>query len=102
MFPQALRNLGVAALLSAGVALTGAFATGCSAPSDTSNNAVVGQAAPATQADAQPGRPPQPPGLADPNSKCTDQYDYSADSRSNAEINSIGDSTHTCPPVQHG
>ncbi|WP_033254329.1 lipase chaperone [Kitasatospora phosalacinea] len=32
--------------------------------------------------------------------KCTDQLDYAGDSRSNAEINSIGDSTGTCPPVK--
>ncbi|GAA4858686.1 hypothetical protein [Saccharopolyspora rosea] len=102
MFPQPLRNFGVAALLSAGVALTGAFATGCSLPSDTSDNAAVGRtaAAPAAQTDAQPGQVPLPPGPRDPNMKCTDQYDYSADSRSNAEINSVSDTT--CPPIQHG
>uniref|UniRef100_A0AAU3GZH1 Secreted protein n=1 Tax=Streptomyces sp. NBC_01401 TaxID=2903854 RepID=A0AAU3GZH1_9ACTN len=32
--------------------------------------------------------------------KCTDQIDYAGDSRSNAEINSIGADTGTCPPVQ--
>jgi hypothetical protein len=31
--------------------------------------------------------------------KCTDQNDYSGDSRSNAEINSIGERTGRCPPV---
>jgi hypothetical protein len=31
--------------------------------------------------------------------KCTDQDDYSGDSRSNAEINSIGERTGHCPPV---
>ncbi|MFC8717328.1 hypothetical protein ACFUEL_07955, partial [Kitasatospora sp. NPDC057198] len=34
--------------------------------------------------------------------KCTDQLDYAGDSRSNAEINSIGDSTGTCPAPQGG
>ncbi|MEE1799997.1 hypothetical protein PUR57_15170 [Streptomyces sp. JV176] len=33
--------------------------------------------------------------------KCTDQIDYAGDARSNAEINSIGEDTGTCPPVQH-
>ncbi|MFI8346557.1 hypothetical protein ACIGA3_04165, partial [Streptomyces sp. NPDC085596] len=36
----------------------------------------------------------------DPGTKCTDQVDYAGDSRSNAEINSIGEGTGTCPPVQ--
>ena len=32
--------------------------------------------------------------------KCTDQLDYAGDPRSNAEINSIGEDTGTCPPVE--
>nr|WP_237556024.1 hypothetical protein [Streptomyces sp. SID5914] len=32
--------------------------------------------------------------------KCTDQLDYAGDPRSNAEINSIGEETGICPPVQ--
>ncbi|MGH3377327.1 MAG: hypothetical protein ACRDP6_21555 [Actinoallomurus sp.] len=36
---------------------------------------------------------------AKPGAKCTDQNDYSGDSRSNAEINSIGERTGHCPPV---
>ncbi|MEV4043313.1 hypothetical protein [Streptomyces sp. NPDC049744] len=32
--------------------------------------------------------------------KCTDQVNYAGDPRSNAEINSIGEETGTCPPVQ--
>ncbi|MCX3062065.1 hypothetical protein [Streptomyces beihaiensis] len=31
--------------------------------------------------------------------KCTDQRNYAGDPRSNAEINSIGEKTGTCPPV---
>lgn len=31
--------------------------------------------------------------------KCTDRIDYAGDPRSNAEINSIGEQTGTCPPV---
>ncbi len=34
--------------------------------------------------------------------KCTDQVNYAGDPRSNAEINSIGERTGTCPPVQSG
>ncbi|MFC9944433.1 hypothetical protein, partial [Streptomyces pratensis] len=37
---------------------------------------------------------------AESGAKCTDQVDYAGDSRSNAEINSIGEDTGTCPPVQ--
>lgn len=40
-----------------------------------------------------------PPGPSDPHQKCTDQYDYAGDSRSNAEINSIGSDTGTCPAI---
>ena len=32
--------------------------------------------------------------------KCTEQNDYSGDSRSNSEINNIGERTGHCPPVQ--
>lgn len=33
--------------------------------------------------------------------KCTDQINYAGDPRSNAEINSIGEQTGHCPPIQH-
>ncbi|GAB3990147.1 hypothetical protein GCM10029978_117250 [Actinoallomurus acanthiterrae] len=32
--------------------------------------------------------------------KCTDRINYAGDSRSNAEINSIGERTGHCPPVE--
>ncbi|WP_405389167.1 hypothetical protein OG596_15350 [Streptomyces sp. NBC_01102] len=32
--------------------------------------------------------------------KCTDQLNYTGDPRSNAEINSTGKDTGTCPPVE--
>ena len=35
-----------------------------------------------------------------PDTKCTDQINYAGDPRSNAEINSIGEETGYCPPVQ--
>lgn len=37
---------------------------------------------------------------AESDTKCTDQRDYAGDARSNAEINSIGENTGTCPPVK--
>jgi hypothetical protein len=39
---------------------------------------------------------PKKPGVS-----CTNQIDYAGDPRSNAEINSIGEQTGYCPPVQH-
>ncbi|MEU5268436.1 hypothetical protein AB0G77_07820, partial [Streptomyces hygroscopicus] len=38
---------------------------------------------------------PKKPGM-----KCTDQINYAGDPRPNAEINSIGENTGHCPPVQ--
>lgn len=35
-----------------------------------------------------------------PDTKCTDQINYAGDPRSNADINSIGEETCYCPPVQ--
>ncbi|MDN5915667.1 MAG: hypothetical protein L0I76_11255 [Pseudonocardia sp.] len=32
--------------------------------------------------------------------RCTDRTNHAGDPRSNAEINSIGESTGTCPPVR--
>ncbi|MFR0359464.1 hypothetical protein [Streptomyces sediminimaris] len=34
--------------------------------------------------------------------KCTDQIDYAGDPRSNAQINSIGENTGTCPAPRTG
>ncbi|MFE0691347.1 hypothetical protein ACFV0Z_24720 [Streptomyces xiamenensis] len=36
----------------------------------------------------------------DPAQSCTDQFDYAGDSRSNAEINTIGEETGTCPEAE--
>ncbi|MEU5027219.1 hypothetical protein [Streptomyces milbemycinicus] len=35
-----------------------------------------------------------------PDTKCTDQINYAGDPRPNADINSIGEETGYCPPVQ--
>ncbi|MFE7072738.1 hypothetical protein ACFU96_21910 [Streptomyces sp. NPDC057620] len=47
---------------------------------------------------ATAGKPSGTPAESD--TKCTDQVDYAGDPRSNAEINSIGEDTGTCPPVE--
>ncbi|MEK2478752.1 hypothetical protein [Streptomyces noursei] len=36
-----------------------------------------------------------------PDGRCTNQINYAGDPRSNAEINTIGEKTGYCPPVQH-
>jgi hypothetical protein len=40
---------------------------------------------------------PLPPDAVEPSEKCTDQINYGADPRSNAEINIIGEQTGICP-----
>ncbi|MGW1048777.1 hypothetical protein [Streptomyces sp. NPDC002521] len=45
-------------------------------------------------AHAKPAGTPKKPGVS-----CTNQIDYAGDSRSNAEINTIGERTGYCPPV---
>lgn len=115
MIANPFRNVGRAALLSAGALLAGALATGCASQAAHSPAAVTqqssvaagaGSAAVATpQENAQPtqaGQLPLPPGPSDPNFSCTDQYNYAGDTRSNAELNSIGVTTGVCPPVQNG
>ncbi len=47
-------------------------------------------------AHSKPSGTPRQPGV-----KCTDQINYVGDPRSNAEINTIGEETGYCPPVQH-
>ncbi|MEW2566942.1 hypothetical protein [Streptomyces sp. NPDC047070] len=51
-----------------------------------------------TGSGATAGKPSGTP--AESGTKCTDQVDYAGDSRSNAEIDSIGEDTGTCPPVE--
>lgn len=52
------------------------------------------------------GASSQPPAESKPDQgageKCTDRLDYAGDPRSNAEINSIGADTGTCPEPQPG
>jgi hypothetical protein len=124
MFTPALRNLRAAALLSTGAVLAGVLLTGCTSPSNGVGTALAGSPAPTaiatpaaptptslsqaaatagrTQAQAQGKRPRvnTPPGPRTGDQSCTDLYDYTGDSRDNATINSIGNDTGTCPPVQ--
>ncbi|MFK4798386.1 hypothetical protein ACI3K5_06815 [Streptomyces sp. MPA0124] len=54
------------------------------------------------------GTSPDAPKASDPDrakgegEKCTDQVNYAGDPRPNAEINSIGEETGTCPEPQSG
>ncbi|QLH22810.1 hypothetical protein [Streptomyces sp. Rer75] len=74
--------------------------TGASSPS-SSPSASAPQSPSATAKTAQgaandkPSGTPKKPGVS-----CTDQINYAGDSRSNAEINTIGEDTGYCPPVQ--
>ncbi|MFH8572648.1 hypothetical protein [Streptomyces sp. NPDC017993] len=45
---------------------------------------------------AEPSGTPKKSGVS-----CTDQVNYAGDPRSNADINTIGEKTGHCPPVQH-
>ncbi|QWF77873.1 hypothetical protein HUW46_01266 [Amycolatopsis sp. CA-230715] len=107
MFPQRLRNVGTAALVSGGVVLAGALMGGCSSQSTPDGSAAQqpGSAAVVVATSTAPkapeaGKLPLPPGPSDLNLKCTNQYDYAGDVRDNAEINGIGYTSHTCPPVK--
>lgn len=125
MFPQSVRNFRAAALLSAGAILAAALLTGCTSPSNTAGSAPAPSPVPTTTATtataATPSTPARtspsqrtatagktqrsggsaPPGPRTGGASCTNLYDYAGDSRSNAEINSIGESTGTCPPIRH-
>ncbi|MFH8485633.1 hypothetical protein [Streptomyces longisporoflavus] len=63
-----------------------------------SSAAATAESTPKTDASTESAKPAGTP--AKPDTKCTDQVDYAGDSRSNAEINSIGEDTGTCPPVK--
>ncbi|MFF9493959.1 hypothetical protein [Streptomyces flaveolus] len=81
------------AVMAAGLALTACDNGGGAdkaAPSATTSNV----------AQSPTAGPDAPTGGA--GKKCTDQRDYAGDPRSNAEINSIGEDTGTCPEPQSG
>lgn len=92
---------------------------GCGAGPDEVNSGMIGTTtspptstvASATPDVAQTGRTPAAPApqttrssgpgpTTEPSTRCTDRIDYAGDPRSNAEINSIGENTGTCPPPQ--
>jgi hypothetical protein len=112
MVPPRLRNIGAAAL-STGAVLSAVLLSGCaahspapaapaaqgSAPASAPVAASSSSALPATSSPRK-SRLPSPPGPEGPGLRCTNQYDYSGDVRNNADINSIGSDTRTCPPVQ--
>ncbi|MFI8346558.1 hypothetical protein, partial [Streptomyces sp. NPDC085596] len=69
---------------------------GESTPSSASSSSATATSTP--QSDTAEGKSSGTP--AKSGTKCTDQIDYAGDSRSNAEINSIGEDRGACPPVQ--
>ncbi|MGW3565258.1 hypothetical protein ACWDSL_15505 [Streptomyces sp. NPDC000941] len=62
---------------------------------DTSGSSSPSASASAPQSPGTPSGTPKKP-----DTKCTDQINYAKDHRSNADINSIGEETGYCPPVQ--
>lgn len=75
-------------------ATTSSVSAGSSASTSTSQSSSTAKNAQGTAATTS--GTPKKSGV-----KCTDQINYAEDSRSNAEINSIGEETGYCPPVQH-
>ncbi|MCP2169131.1 hypothetical protein [Goodfellowiella coeruleoviolacea] len=88
-----------AKILAGGALVLGLLIGGCGAQQGQSTGGATGASgqptsgSATTQAAVMHSQPAQTP-------SCTDQMDYSGDPRSNAEINSIGAETGTCPPVQ--
>ncbi|GAA5010660.1 hypothetical protein GCM10023257_67240 [Streptomyces hyderabadensis] len=81
-------------------------ATPAATATANSNETAASTAPSAPAADATGGTSSDTPQSTRPDQgtgeKCTDQVNYAGDPRSNAEINSIGEETGTCPPVQSG
>ncbi|WP_436735648.1 hypothetical protein [Streptomyces sp. BBFR102] len=69
-------------------------AGGAPSPGSGSSSAASSSSSPSDAAEGKSAGTPAQSGV-----KCTDQIDHAADPRSNAEINSIGVETGTCPPV---
>ncbi|WP_329138353.1 hypothetical protein OG552_30460 [Streptomyces sp. NBC_01476] len=98
-------SLSTAVLVAAGLALTACgpddatsatgTSTGSSVPASSAQTGTQ-PTAKSSQGSAHttPSGTPKKAGVS-----CTDQIDYAGDSRSNAEINTIGDQTGYCPPV---
>ncbi|KPC79998.1 hypothetical protein ADK82_21180 [Streptomyces sp. NRRL S-4] len=84
------------AVVALGLALTACNDGADNASSVTSSASA--EAASTPQSDPARSTTSETPAQSD--EKCTDQVDYAGDPRPNAEINSIGENTGTCPPVQ--
>ncbi|MFS8202507.1 hypothetical protein ACLVWQ_27930 [Streptomyces sp. CWNU-52B] len=97
------------AAVAVGLSLTACDPTSDPQPGDSASSSVSGTVSPGG-ANGSEGSTRSPDGSGDgesasgaskePGVSCTDQLNYAGDSRSNAEINSIGEDTGTCPPVQ--
>ncbi|MEV0121933.1 hypothetical protein AB0I16_10355 [Streptomyces sp. NPDC050703] len=70
--------------------------------SSSASSSATASKTPPKKSDAAEGTSASTPAKPEGNSggKCTDRLDYAGDARSNAEINSIGEDTGTCPPVK--
>ncbi|MEV0408014.1 hypothetical protein [Actinoallomurus sp. NPDC050550] len=79
------------------IAALSLFLTGCKEGSVNAASSPTGTATPVHKSARAPVGKRVEAGV-----KCTDRINYSGDSRSNAEINSIGERTGHCPPVQRG
>ncbi|MFJ2740781.1 hypothetical protein ACIO3O_14030 [Streptomyces sp. NPDC087440] len=66
-------------------------------PASSSSAKVGGQPPAATPEPGRSGSPKAQESSKKAGAKCTDQINYADDPRSNAEINSIGESTGRCP-----
>ncbi|MES4902433.1 MULTISPECIES: hypothetical protein [unclassified Streptomyces] len=88
----AVAAFGLTACQDSGTDASSSPSTSASAPKSPAPTAKTTQD-PAT---STPSGTPKKPGT-----KCTDQINYAGDPRPNADINTIGEETGYCPPVQH-
>lgn len=84
----------------------GSAASTSSSKTGTGQDTATRHASPRTAGDSQEvsngSTRTAPPGTPNKSGvKCTDQINYAGDSRSNADINSIGEKTGYCPPARH-
>lgn len=96
-------GLPTAVLVAAGLALTacgpddGSSADGSSTSSPVATSSAPSTTAPAATSGQGSSQATSSGTKATSGVKCTDQLDYAGDPRSNAEINSIGERTGSCP-----
>ncbi|MGW2231807.1 hypothetical protein [Streptomyces formicae] len=103
-----MRTRKISALTMTAVAL-GLALTACNSDDSSGGSSSTSSASSSSSATSTPGsdtgkekpsgtKPSGTPAKSD--KKCTDQINYAGDPRPNAEINSIGEETGTCPPVE--